>query len=309
MISANFRSCRGVALVVVVWILALLSVIAGSLVFSTRSDLLIAANAVSSARGEAIADAGVHKAIYELMTAQNNDPMRWQGNGQVHMWEFDGAKVLIRIADESARIDINTASGPLMKGLFLSAGLADEEAATLADAIMDWRDPDDLRHPHGAEKEDYAAAGLGYGPANARFETLDELQQVLGMSEAIYRAVEPALTVHSGQTGVNSQIASRQVLLSAPGATPEMVDAYLAEREAALSTGQLAPAFPPLQAFSANLTGSAFTVQVGADLGDNTRFFREATIRLDGSGTNRPVTVLAWRSPSATSATSWSEGR
>ena len=70
----------------------------------------------------------------------------------------------------------------------MTAGELDEpSAARLVDAIGDWKDADDLRRPNGAEAADYQAAGSPYLPANALFETVPELQRVLGMTPALYR--------------------------------------------------------------------------------------------------------------------------
>ena len=59
----------GIALVMVLWMLALLSVIAGSLVFSSRTEMLMAGNTAALAQAEASADAGVYMAIHELVRA------------------------------------------------------------------------------------------------------------------------------------------------------------------------------------------------------------------------------------------------
>lgn len=288
--------CKGIALVAVLWMLALLAVIAGSLAFSTRTDLLIVGNAASLAQAEAIADGGVFKAISELLVPAQGDPNHWKGDGQYHEWQFSGASVLIRITDESARIDLNSATEDLLRGMFVSLGVAETGAGALVDTILDWRDADDLRRTHGAEKGDYAAAGRTDGPANTDFETVEELRQVLGMTEALYRAVEPLVTIHGRQPWVNSTMASRSVLLALPGATPELVDAYLQQRQAALAQGQPPPPFTAGQAITAASTGTAFSIQAEAVLEDNTRFLREAVVRLTGDPRS-PFVVLAWRAP------------
>jgi general secretion pathway protein K len=51
--------------------------------------------------------------------------------------------------------------------------------------------------PNGAEAADYRAAGMEWGPKNAPFEEITELQQVLGMTMPIYKEVAPLLTVYS----------------------------------------------------------------------------------------------------------------
>jgi general secretion pathway protein K len=289
------REVSGIALVLVLWMLTLLSVIASNLVYSSRTDLAIAGNTVRLAQGEALADAGLHRAYLDLLRPQA-DPQRWKGDGLTHEWRFEDHPVNVTISDESAKIDINSASDALLKGLFLSQGVADTDAAALVDAVADWRDADDLRRLNGAEKDDYAAAGRTYVPANAPFSTIEELKQVLGMSEGLYRRVESQITVYSNQGGINSAIASREVLLALPGATPEAVDAYLLQRQTAIQQGLMAPPFALGQAFSANPTNNVFSIQVQVELENGIRFFREAVVRLTGDPKD-PVAVLAWRTP------------
>ena len=289
------RTSAGIALVMVLWLLALLSVIAGSLVYSSRTELGIAANLVGRARAEAFADAGVHKAIQQLAAAVASDPERWRGNGAVHLWQLGEAMLYITIIDEAGKVDLNQAPLPLLQALFTGYGVADQDAAALAAAVVDWRDPDDLVTPNGAETAEYAAAGRDYGPANGQFTTIEELSQVLGVSDELYRRLEPALTVYSQRPGIDSTVATRGVLLGMPGATPEMVDAYLEQRQAALDTGLPPPPFPPAQAFSGRGNANTFSIQVIAVLRDNIRFFREAVVRLTGN-VKEPVVFLAWRS-------------
>lgn len=286
---------QGIALVVVLWMLALLTVIAGSLVFSSRTELSMAGNLAATAQAEALADAGVYKAIYELSRPQA-DLQRWKGDGQVRLWSFQGAELKITILDESAKVDLNAATPVLMAGLFRALGVAEADAAALADAVVDWRDADDLRSLHGAEKADYIAAGRDYGPANAPFETIEELRQVLGMSDDLFRLLEPLVTVYSRLPGINVAAAPRQVLLAIPGATADQVDLFLQQRKVLLDQGLPVPAFPGAQGYSSAATGSAYSIQVEAVLSDNARFLREAVVRVTGNP-REPVTFLAWRAP------------
>ena len=60
--------------------------------------------------------------------------------------------IVARATDETAKIDLNAAGEVLLRGLFTSVGGADPDLALrLVDAVMDWRDADDLRRPNGAE--------------------------------------------------------------------------------------------------------------------------------------------------------------
>ncbi|HXS53993.1 MAG TPA: hypothetical protein VN782_15770 [Usitatibacter sp.] len=286
------RSQRGVALVLVMWAAILLAVVASSFIFDRRTEAMIIGNSVSMARAQAAADAGVQRAVFEAYRNDNSD-QAWKRDGTVHEWSFDGIPVRVEMSDESAKIDINTAPDALLRGLFVSAGLKDEQADALLDAVLDWRDADSLKRLHGAEEDDYKAAGLPYRPANAPFQAIEELQLVLGMRPEVYRRIAPSITIYSRQPGVNPQVASRDVLLAIPGLTPEIVDDYIARREAARSAGEPLP--PLTQAAGFAVTGSfVISIHSEARLDDGTFFAREA-VALLRPAPRKPVTFVVWR--------------
>ncbi len=287
---------RGVALVLVMWVAIILAVIASSFIMERRTEAMIVANSVSMARAQSAADAGVYRAVFDAYR-NDNSPDMWKRDGTPYAWSFDGVPVRVEMRDESAKIDINTASDALLKGLLVSVGLSDDEATALLDAILDWRDADSLKRLHGAEEDDYRAAGLSYGPANGPFQAIEELQLVLGMRPEIYRRIAPMITVYSRQPGVNVQLASREVLLAIPGMTPEVVDDYLARREDARANGQPLPNLPQAGVFGSS-NSMVLTIRAEAQLDDGTHFAREA-VALMRPAPRRPVTFVAWRESTA----------
>ena len=287
------NSQRGVALVLVLWVISLLAVIAGNFAYSMRGEAQIARNLVSTAQARALAEAGVHRAWYEL-TRPPSDTQRWLPDGVDREMNVPGAAVKVTIQDESGKIDLNTASDDLLKGLFRSVGLAEDASVALVDAIVDWRDPDKLRRLHGAEEAEYRAAGKSYVPTNAPFETVDEIQRILGMTPELYRVVKPALTVHSKLAGVNPAAAPRESLLAIPGVSSAMVDQYLAIRLAASGTGAKASPFAAGSAYVAGTSGvSVYSVRSVATMADGSIFIREAIARITPDP-RRPIAVLAW---------------
>jgi len=290
------RRERGVALVLVMWIAVLLTVIASSFIYEARTDALVIRNSISMARAEGAADAAINRAIFELYRADNS-PDAWRRDGSVREWTFQGVPIRVELRDESGKIDINTAADPLLRGLLLSVGVTDEDAARLLDAILDWRDPDKLKRVNGAEDGEYRAAGLTYVPANAPFQAIEELQLVLGMRPDIYRRLAPSITVYSRQPGINSTLASREVLLAIPGVTSAIVDAYIARREQARANGEPLPPMQEAAGFSANVTPTA-NVRAEARLDDGTVFVREAVALLRPTP-RKPVTFVAWRESTA----------
>jgi general secretion pathway protein K len=294
----NKRHQHGIALVLVLWATTLLTVIAASFAFSMRTDTLLAQNLAAAARAQAVADAGVQRALYEIFKPIS-DLQRWKGDGMPHQWEFGGAKLSIILLDVSGKIDLNSASDELLKGLLKSVGQTDEESNVLLDAIADWRDSDDLPRPKGAEVAEYKAAGLKYRPADAPFETVNELQRVLGMTPDLYASLADALTVDSHQAGINAAIAPRKVLLALPGANVALVDAYLVARQEALEKNLPPPPFAPAAAAVAGDDGSVYSVRAEAALPDGTVFIRETVVKID-QGAVRKFVFFSWKEGEAT---------
>jgi general secretion pathway protein K len=253
----------------------------------------------------------VERTFFELSRPRVTPDPWWAADGQPHTWSDGDVALTVVAHDESARIDLNAAAEPLLKGLLQNVGGLDTETAQRAlEAIVDWRDADDLRHPNGAEASDYQAAGSKYLPTNAPFESVGELQRVLGMTPALTARLVPSLTVYSRQGGVNLATAARDVLLSMPSATAEQVDAFIAARDAAIKNRLPLPPFPPAQAFAAGAS-PVWRIHVVARTPDGVTFARDAVVRTQADP-KRPLVTLLWQegaqdaptAPAPTDATS-----
>ncbi|MEP7206586.1 MAG: hypothetical protein ABI920_06585 [Casimicrobiaceae bacterium] len=284
---------RGIALVLALWITILLTVIASSFAFSMRGEALAARNAISGAQARAVADGAVDRMAFELLRPRNS-PEVWSADGQLRQWR-DGDIVVSAVAvDESARIDLNAAPQPLLLGLLQNVGgLAPEEAQAVLDAILDWKDQDDLRRPNGAEEPEYRAAGRKYRPANGPFESVGELRRVLGVTPALYDRIAETLTIYSQQGGINPVTASREVLLALPNATSDAVDAFVVQRQEALGASLPVPAFPPAQAFAAG-PAPLWRIHAEAVTPDGVTFVRDAVVR-PASDPRRGLIALLWQ--------------
>lgn len=286
------RSQRGIALVIVLWITIMLTVIASGFAFSMRSEAVSARNALSLAQAREAADGAVDRTAFEL--SRPRFPSAWTSDGRSHAWREGEVAVVASAVDESARIDLNSAPDALLRGLFEQVGGLDREAAArIVEAIQDWKDADDLRRPNGAEEADYRAAGLSQKPANAPFETVNELARVLGVTSSLYARVADSLTVQSRQPGINSALAPRDVLLAIPNVTPELVDAFLAQRAEALAAGLPVPGFPPAAGYVAGAV-PVWRIHAVATAPDGVTFARDAVVRPSGDG-RRPLLTLLWQ--------------
>ena len=296
---------RGVALILVLWVIALMSVLLGSFALIARTENLESRHMFDTTTARYAAEAGLERAVYEL---RNPDPLtRWVGDGRPYEFAFDNALVHIELTDESGKIDINSADDTLLQSLFVSIGASTDQAMALSDAIQDWRDPDDVVRPHGAEASEYKSAGLSYVPRNAPFQTISEVQQVLGMNYELYARIEPAITIYSGGGTPNPAYAPLEVLLALPGMTPELAQQLIQARQQ-IMPGQGGPGLGAAQGGAAALTmpdgtpivanggGNTYTVKSRATLASGASTVLDASIRLGGVGAaGRPYTVLRWR--------------
>ena len=215
------RAQRGAALVLVMWLVALLTALVGAYAANSRIEYMQGRGLHGGVVAESAARAGLE---YALVRLQSHDAeYAWLPDSRPYRWTFGAAEVEIRIVDESGKLDLNAVDAPLLSSLFqvLGADIADADA--VAAAIVDWRDSDDLTQPlGGAEDPQYAAAGLPYGAKDAPFETVAEVEQVLGMDRALFTAAAPHLTVFSGLPQPDYRFAASEVL-QALGVDPQLV--------------------------------------------------------------------------------------
>jgi general secretion pathway protein K len=294
--SARLRpasSQRGIALIAVLWLTVLLTVIASSFAYSMRGEALAARNTMSLAQARAVADGAVERMAFELSRPRNLQDA-WKADGQPHVWNEGEVAVTAAAFDESARIDLNAATDPLLKGLLQNVGGLDPDTAQqVLEAILDWRDVDELRRPNGAEAADYRATGSKQVPTNAPFESVGELRRVLGVTGPLMASLADSVTVYSRQRGINTATAARAVLLALPGATPELVDAFIAARAEALANGLPVPPFATAQGFAVGAS-AVWRISVRARLPDGVTFARDAVLR-PTNDPRRPFVTLLWQ--------------
>ena len=223
----------GVALVLVLWMLTLLTLMAGSYGYAMRNEARLTAHIIAASEARALAESGIWLAVADLQNPQ--DKRRWQTYGRAETLPINGHTLTLKIQDEVGKIDINTAPAELLHEVLQQTELKGDAVITLLHTILDWRDPDHHRHNLGAEDPEYRRHGLNYGSKDGPFNTLEELRLLLGMTESIYRKIHPLLTVHSRATGINPRAADKPVLLALTKATEQDIDHFLTTRKEANS--------------------------------------------------------------------------
>lgn len=140
----------------------------------------------------------------------------------------------VRMRPLGARVDVNRTEPERLRTLFVAAGIPPASADSLADAVADWRDPDDIPRPLGAEAAWYRAQGRP-PPRDGAFADPRELRRVRGW--AAWPALDTLVDVEAARVPVNH--AAPAVLASLPGFGTEAVARVLEMRWRGERIGEL----------------------------------------------------------------------
>jgi general secretion pathway protein K len=183
---------RGFALLIVLWTIGFLALLGTQIVAAGRSDTQLADNLRRQAVLEAAADGAIANVTFRMQAA--TDPTL-RPDATEHEVQIGQTPVLVRVENESDRINLNTASIGLLRAFIIAVGGTPSQANQLSAAILDWRTSGTVARQGGAKLSDYRAAGRAYGPPEAPFQSVDELADVLGMTPDLFARLEPHLTV------------------------------------------------------------------------------------------------------------------
>lgn len=207
------RRTRGAALVLVLWLTMLLATLIVAFALTAGVESLQGKVLSKGAAAQEVARAGVEYALVRV--AEQNPAMQWLPDGRPYLWNYAGNQLEISIVDETGKVDLNQADAQFLGSLIRAVGGERETSDRIAAAIIDWRDTDPMTQPNGgAEDPDYAAAGRPYGAKDAPFESVAEVEQVLGMTPELYARLEPSLTLYSGRPQPDPNYAQGPVLVA-----------------------------------------------------------------------------------------------
>ena len=266
---------NGMALVIVLWLVVLLSIMAAGHARGTHVDTQLASRQVSVAQARGYAEAGINHALLMLLSNEGgNVPV----DGRIFAVNIDEKTVALAVRSATGLVDLNTAPADLLDAALRAAGLGDAERRGVVDAILDWRDGDNLRHLDGIEDQDYIAAGVPWTSRDAAIAAVDELRYVPGIGQDEFERLAPFVTVYSGRSGVDLELAP-----------PGLVEAMTGERiEPASQDNAISRGRGPQ-------TGT-FHIYATVDAGSGAVAAIEAVVTTSRSS-DAPVIVHEWREP------------
>jgi general secretion pathway protein K len=193
---------KGIALIMVLWVIAVLSVIVLEFCFAMRTELNMTKNYKEELQLYAMAEGGGQRAIAELIYKHDpgvrqmrktfkseeipEDKKEWVTDGRPYPLSFDQGTCEIKIMSEAGKVNINLVSETMLRKIITNLGLEGEVRDIVVDSILDWRDPDDFYRVNGAENDYYQSLREAYHCKNGNLDSIEELLLVRGVTPDLF---------------------------------------------------------------------------------------------------------------------------
>ncbi|NCF16397.1 MAG: general secretion pathway protein GspK [Gammaproteobacteria bacterium] len=269
---------QGMALIIVLWLIVLLSVMAAGHARNVHTDVTLASRQVEIAKARGLAEAGINHVILEMLADEST--LEIPIDGTVFPVGVYDDVVTLAVRNATGLVDLNSAGAELLDDMLRACGVEDADRPALIDSILDWRDRDDLTHLNGIEDKDYFAAGLPWSSRDDAFKTIDELKYLPGVDQGLFERMAPLVTVYSGRSGIDIENA------------PPILVRMLAGEE-------IVPATQQGDADSARRRGrqnGTFHIYASVAAGGGTMAAVEAVVTTSRSA-SQPVRIREWREP------------
>lgn len=187
---AQLRGQSGVALAIVVWFIAGMSLLVAGVVLSARTDVRLAQVHMGRAAAAAAGDGAI-----AMLLADVKDGV-FAGGGSSRLpqqrYQLGGVQVAVSAVPTEWLVDVNLATRPLLaNALRLSGALNETNAQAVANAVVQWRSSNN-------------------GAAGMRFEAVEDLLSVRGLNRRVWDRVRDYIAVPIGGVGLSRPSARAQ---------------------------------------------------------------------------------------------------
>jgi general secretion pathway protein K len=292
------RANRGVALLLVLWALVLLGTLALGFSWSMRTEAMAARNGIDETRAWFLARTGVNRAVMLLASLPADNVLAASIAGE------DGdASYEVRVESESGKVDVNLVNEEVLLEILKKGGLPEEEAEGVRDAILDWRDADDVARPRGAERAEYGRMPEPVAPRNGKILGIGELMSVQGVTKEFYEAfLSRVFTAHGNSAQLNFLRAPEIVLRSLPGVAAGAADRIVSGRreeppitaaDLAAMVGEGLLTAQGLALLSGGSSSRVYTITAAGRAGNDVARIVRCLVEVSGSG-EKGVMMLGW---------------
>ncbi len=183
---------RGSALIFVLWMSLMLATILLAITALTHTRLRLAAVERDEFEREAALRSALDVIAYDIALIGRSHVAALPI--EVRVGEY---VVLVQAGPGQRLLDLNMANNEQLAALFVRLGESQAVAETIADRILDWRDNDNDERARGAERAAYAMRPEN-APQNRPFASVEELKNVLGVTQRQFACAAAHLTVLGG---------------------------------------------------------------------------------------------------------------
>jgi type II secretory pathway component PulK len=192
---------------------------------AARDRRVVALNAAERTRAAWAARGGLETArgrlerLLQETAAANPDPWWNPQHFLPDTVRQDDAAWYLLARDANARLNLNRAGEEDLRRLFAALRVDATRADSLAQAIADWRDADDLHRARGAEREAYLKSGAPTLPRNGPFRSVAELLDVRGITPAqlLSSSARALLQAHFAELAAQATFEIRELELVSTG--------------------------------------------------------------------------------------------
>ena len=193
LLSQPLKGEKGTILVLVLWVIALLTMIAGYFSVEARLRGNLGYGSWNLLKSRLEVESLLNLASLYLAPIDQDKDVRDPdhflfADGSRYMVRMGGRDLEFTLQDERGKIDLNKVSEDVLEKVLSSllANQAGSQASHISDAVMDWRDNDDDKRSSGAEDAFYQSLSPPYKPSNSRFLLLEQLLLVRGVTPRIF---------------------------------------------------------------------------------------------------------------------------
>ena len=189
----NINKQRGIALLQVLLISAIISVLAMYLTLTSRQQIAVAKLVDDRANATLYQKSAESRIFFELLSRDYSstatDPLPKNYNFYANPIKIDDY-TKVEIQDVSGLINIMEPNRLLLQKTLGRLGVDENASSVIVDSLLDWQDKDDLTRLNGAEKGDYVL-----GPRNRYISLKTEMQLVKGVDKTIWQKLSPNLSM------------------------------------------------------------------------------------------------------------------
>jgi len=204
------RKEKGVALIMVLMIVAIMTVVVTSTIYKNRLLIKEAELQKNHAKGSLIIKTVKADLIQVLTTTPTwvvgptkklKDKYQLPKDMNFYGTSFKYHDLNVKIQDLSGLVSLYPFDEDGFLLLLKSMGIKSKERNILLDSIKDWQDSDHFKRLNGAEKQDYLNSSL---PRNGTIQVIDEVLLIKGMTSEIWDKISPYIVLF-GRGGISTQ--------------------------------------------------------------------------------------------------------